>query len=121
MTILLSATLLFLLACPCAANEEDSDQKKSPEKRYNEAFYQNLWCEEFGGETEVRLPDKTRCDCLTEEYAIEFDFAKKWCEAVGQSLHYARLTEKKAGIVLIIGQDPSKREKDLELLFLCFT
>jgi hypothetical protein len=48
------------------------------------------------------MPDNTRCDCLTKEYAIEFDFAEKWAEAIGQSLFYALQTNKKAGIGLII-------------------
>ncbi len=45
--------------------------------------------------------DNTRIDCLTQEYAIEFDFAEKWAESIGQSLYYSYLTNKKAGIVLI--------------------
>lgn len=47
------------------------------------------------------LQDGTRCDCITATHAIEFDFAHKWAEAIGQSLHYAGLTGKRAGIVLI--------------------
>jgi len=43
-------------------------------------------------------------DCLTEEYAIEMDFGGKWAEAIGQSLSYAAMTGKKAGIVLIVGK-----------------
>jgi hypothetical protein len=51
---------------------------------------------------EYKLIDDTRVDCLTKTHAIEFDFASKWAEAVGQSLHYSNLTSKTAGIVLII-------------------
>ena len=51
---------------------------------------------------EVVLPDKTRCDCVTTTHAIEFDFANKWAEALGQALHYSLLTSKQAGIVLIL-------------------
>ena len=54
------------------------------------------------GRVEVVLQDSTRVDCLTDEYAIEYDWAHKWAEAVGQSLHYARMTGKKPGIVLIM-------------------
>jgi len=50
----------------------------------------------------VVLPDKTRCDCLTDTHAIEFDFGKKWAEAMGQSLYYSLQTGKRAGIVLIL-------------------
>ena len=34
------------------------------------------------------LPDGTRCDCLTDTHAIEFDFGSNWAEAIGQSAHY---------------------------------
>ena len=86
---LLIATTLLLAGC------------SSPEK-LNEKWYQERWCAQQGGEAEVRLKDKTRCDCLTADYAIEVDFARKWAEAIGQSLGYAFATNKKAGIVLIL-------------------
>ncbi len=70
---------------------------------FNEAYYQKKWCANKGI-TEYKLPDNTRVDCLTETHAIEFDFAKKWAESIGQSLHYSRMTGKKPGIVLIIEQ-----------------
>ena len=69
---------------------------------YPEKFYQQNWCKEHNGILEYKLIDDTRVDCLTKEYAVEFDFAPKWAEAIGQSLHYARMTGKKAGINLII-------------------
>ena len=51
---------------------------------------------------EYVLPDRTRCDCMTDTHAIEFDFGVKWTEAIGQALHYAIHTGKRAGIVLIL-------------------
>ena len=69
--------------------------------RHPEKYYQEKWC--FGrGEMEVVLPDRTRCDCLTLDHAIEFDFGPKWSEAIGQSLYYSMQTGRKAGIVLIL-------------------
>lgn len=53
------------------------------------------------GKIKYRLPDKTRVDCLTDTHAIEYGYSYKWAEAVGQSLHYANMTGKKAGIMLI--------------------
>jgi len=50
----------------------------------------------------VVLPGRTRCDCVTDSHAIEFDFGNKWTEAVGQSLYYSLQPGKKAGIVLIL-------------------
>ena len=74
-------------------------------RTHNEAYYQDKWCSVNNGQTEYRLEDYTRVDCLTDTHTIEFDFAKKWAESIGQSLHYARMTDKKAGIVLIIEKD----------------
>jgi hypothetical protein len=76
---------------------------------HKEKEYQECWCVEAGGVTEYVLADKTRVDCLTDEYAIEFDFADKWAEAIGQSLHYAQLTGRKPGIALII-EHPEDRK-----------
>ena len=53
-------------------------------------------------QVEVVLSDGTRCDCVTNTHAIEFDFGDHWSEAVGQSAYYAIQTGKKAGIVLIL-------------------
>ena len=69
---------------------------------YPEKFYQEQWCKTNHGIMEYKLIDDTRVDCLTKDYAVEFDFASKWAEAIGQSLHYSRMTGKKAGINLII-------------------
>ncbi|MEO0511096.1 MAG: hypothetical protein AAF065_14695 [Verrucomicrobiota bacterium] len=67
-----------------------------------ESYYQKIAAEKYGGETEVAMPDGTRCDIVTEKHAIEVDFADKWAEAIGQSLNYGFQTNKRAGILLII-------------------
>ena len=41
-------------------------------------------------------------DCLTKDYALEFDFAHKWAESVGQSLYYSIMTKRQPGVVLIL-------------------
>lgn len=64
----------------------------------SEREYQEKHCT---GLMEQVLPDRTRIDCETFNYAIEYDFAKKWAESIGQSLHYGRMTGKLPGIVLI--------------------
>ena len=71
-----------------------------------EADYVEKYCE---GVIEHVLSDRTRVDCLTAEYAIEYDFARKWAEAIGQSLHYARMTGKKPGIALIMTKEGDSR------------
>ena len=74
-----------------------------------EKEHQEVWCAERGGEVEVVLPDRTRCDCLTATHAIEFEFAANWAEAVGQSLYYSLQTGRRAGVVLILA-DPRERK-----------
>ena len=39
---------------------------------------------------------------LNYDYAIEFDFAKKWAESIGQSLYYSKMTGKSPAVVLIL-------------------
>lgn len=72
------------------------------EIKHNEKYYQTKLCDELGGVMEQSLLDRTRIDCLTDEYAIEVDFAKKWAESVGQSLYYAEMTEKKPAVGFIV-------------------
>jgi hypothetical protein len=48
----------------------------------NEAYYQIQFCDKEKGIAEFVLPDRTRVDCLTDVYAIEVDWAKKWAEGV---------------------------------------
>lgn len=71
-------------------------------KLYNEKYYQNKWCSQWNGKQEVRLLDFTRVDCVTKNYAVEFDFAKKWAECFGQATHYADITRKKPACILIM-------------------
>ncbi len=72
------------------------------ERGATEQYHQVRWCEAHHGITEVALDDGTRVDCLTDTYAIEFDFARKWAEAVGQAAHYAAMTGHAPGVVLIL-------------------
>lgn len=74
---------------------------------YSEDFHVRYWCAD--GYIEYRNFDNTRTDCLTYTNAIEFDWAYKYQEAIGQSLHYSIQTGKKAGIVLIM-----RRPKDIK-------
>ncbi len=47
-----------------------------------ESWYQENWCREHGGKTEVSLNDGTRADCVTPSHIIEFDFGDNWYESV---------------------------------------
>jgi hypothetical protein len=71
-------------------------------KHFNhEHVYQAKFCKQFNGIMEVRLKDRTRVDCLGDDMACEVDFASKWAESIGQSLHYGLMTSKKPTILLI--------------------
>jgi len=61
---------------------------------------------------EVMLLDQARVDCVTDEYAVEFDFGFKWAESVGQALYYAEKTGLKPGIVLILERPSDSRYLD---------
>jgi hypothetical protein len=93
-------TFIFLLFFQCAHILAGS---------HSEAWYQEKWCSQNNGQSEVVLSDKTRCDCLTDDYAIEFDFARKWYQAIGQSMHYSCVTGKLPGIILILEKPKDKR------------
>lgn len=90
--------LIFLTSTPALAAHQ-----------YKEKEYQEAFCKEVGGVTEYVLDDGARVDCLTDEYAIEFDFGAKWAESVGQSLYYGLKTNKKSGIVLILESERDNR------------
>ena len=74
-----------------------------------EAYYQDIAAKKYNGQTEVTMPDGTRCDIVTETHAIEVDFADKWAEAIGQSLNYSIQLNKKAGILLILEKPDDER------------
>lgn len=93
MPVILMITSLLLAAPVLAAHP------------YPERAYADAWCAEAKGEREHLLRDDTRVDCLTKNYAVEFDFADKWAESIGQALHYGRLTGEKPAIVLIIEKE----------------
>jgi len=81
---------------------------------HKEKYFQEEWCSEHNGQSEVVLPDKTRADCVTSTHAIEFDFGTKWAESLGQALYYSLQTGKRAGIVLIL-EGPNDRKYFLRL------
>ena len=83
----LSKTLFLIILSPLIlASERDISES---------------WCSIVGGDSEFRTTEGTYVDCLTEEFAIEVEFDFKWKESIGQALHYAQVTNKKAGILLI--------------------
>ena len=105
--------IIFLFnTLPIVASSIDygtiGDGYKFVKHQHNEASYQNAWCSSHSGVTEYENKDFTRVDCLTATSAVEFDFANKWAESIGQALHYQLMTGKKAKVVLIL-ENPQKQ------------
>lgn len=92
------AIIALLASCQLAFAAHDHKEKE----------YQDAWCSKAKGVQEYKLDDKARVDCLTEEYAIEFDFAPKWAESVGQALYYGIKTGKTPGVVLIMEDEENE-------------
>ncbi len=99
--------ILSLLSLGCTSSRQHINQ----DHHHPERYYQNQWCNKVGGLQEYHLEDGTRVDCLTETHAVEFDFAKKWAESIGQALYYADMTGKRPGVVLIMEQPGDDRFK----------
>jgi len=55
-------------------------------REHPEKWYQEKWCEAQKGRVEVVLSDGTRCDCVTDTHAIEFDFGNNWAEAINMRI-----------------------------------
>ena len=79
---------------------------------YKESVYQDYWCNKHGGILEYELNDKSRVDCLLPDMAVEFDFAKKRDECLGQALRYGAYTNKPPACVLIV-----ERKKDYKYYY----
>ena len=92
---------IYLIAMPVQAKHA-----------YLEKEYQTKWCGMRNGIAEYKLNDKTRIDCLLPTMAVEFDFANKWAECIGQALYYGQKTNRTPACVLIM----ENGEKDLKYL-----
>ena len=94
--------LAFSIVIIFSIIENDNDTENAinlnTNKKLTEKDYVNMYC---SGIKEYVLEDRTRVDCLTDEYAIEFDYAKKWAESIGQSLYYSKKTGKKPAVAII--------------------
>ncbi|MBK9152081.1 MAG: hypothetical protein IPM26_14305 [Saprospiraceae bacterium] len=64
--------------------------------------------EVFRGQIEYMV-DNGRVDILTEEYAIEIEWAKNWKHSIGQAIWYGLQTNKTPGIVLLLENEKEYR------------
>ena len=99
-TLLLMATGIYYIGLNYVPQKWYETQTMMPNQV--ESYYVNQWCTADFGRKEAILWDMTRVDCLAKDYAIEFDFAKKWAESIGQALYYSKMTGKKPAVTLIL-------------------
>jgi len=78
---------------------------------HKERDYQTRLCDRLGGVMEYRLADGARVDCLSDTYAVEVEFAKKWAEAAGQALYYAAQTGRKPAVGFIVRDTPKDHRR----------
>ncbi len=93
--------LLLSLAVPAQAFA-------APSHAHPERWYQERWCS-TRGQMEVVMPDGSRADCANATHVVEFDFARKWAESIGQALNYGAQSGKAPGIVLIMEKPGDER------------
>ena len=88
---------VFIVAL-CAAMAGHSTAAKRHERAHSDA-----WCANEGGKSQARLIDGSRVDCLTDEYAIEFDFGKTGSayRCTGQAMYYAKVSGRLPMCILI--------------------
>ena len=109
MKIKITVSIIFIfLSASVFAQDFANKHKKYIGHIYRESEYQHVWCSLHNGIEEYKNKDFTRVDCLTKTHAVEFDFANKWAESVGQALYYGLMTGKRAKVVLIL-ENPQKQ------------
>lgn len=91
---------LFVLLCTYAALAGECDITKALAAKYH-------------ADAEVVLSDGSRADLISERYAIEVEWSKKWKESIGQCELYSILTGKEPGVILLV-KDPAAEAKHIE-------
>ena len=82
----------------------------APEKDWTDAL-----AREINGQSEVRV-DRGRVDVMTDSYAIEIDFIKKWHEGLGQAIHYGDESNRIGVLALIADNNTHNDLEQIKLL-----
>lgn len=86
-------------------------KENSHEKEWTSALANTI-----NGKSEVQV-DRGRVDVMTDVYAIEIDFLRKWHEGLGQAIHYGDDSSRIGVLALIIeGIDKEKEIQQSDLL-----
>ena len=78
-----------------------------------------LIASENGWESEVVMPDGSRCDLVTPDHAIEVEWSEKWKEAPAQAVLYSIWTGKRPGIMLLVSDRQASRVDVLRCKLVC--
>lgn len=82
----------------------------APEKDWTDALARKI-----NGQSEVQV-DRGRVDVMTDAYAIEIDFLKKWHEGLGQAIHYGDESTRIGVLALIVGGSEHEDLEQVKLL-----
>lgn len=86
-------------------------------KEINTQKFTDKWCSTYQGETRIEMVDGSFVDCVIKNQVIEIEKVSKWKEGLISVLHYARLSGKKPGLVLIKdGRDFERNLNDFKAL-----
>jgi hypothetical protein len=80
------------------------DDDPKPTSKHDEAYYITKLAKQLSGDEEVKI-EGGRIDILTDDHAIEVEWAGKWKDAIGQSLWYALQKNSKPRIILLLKND----------------
>lgn len=83
-----------------------------------ESDYTKMVKNHFNGISHCKLDCGLIPDVITAKYAIEVDYTHKWAESIGQSLLYAKVTNRKPLIVFIYDKLRDYKQLDLVLSLL---
>ncbi len=84
-----------------------------------EVEWSKLIAAEISGETEVRTPDGSRVDVLTDDRAYEVEWVEKWKEAPAQAIFYGLTMNRKPTVILLMRGKSSDRRYYLRCLAVC--
>jgi hypothetical protein len=79
-----------------------------------ERYYQEGHCNSLNGSVEYVILKQRRVDCLTEKYAIEYDFANKIYECLSQARYYGKITGK-IPVCALIMEDKMRDKRFLDI------
>lgn len=100
-------TLAFIgLIFSLALISSSANGEGRPKASDRETTWSKYLAAEMKGKSEVTLPDRSRCDILTESTAWEVEWVDKWEESIAQSINYQIESKRQfAGVIILLRGD----------------